>query len=1187
MRASTYLSALAELHEVADADERRRLWRQGLAAMVVRAEQGPAPLEGIDPEALLASVRVALADGLLRELEWLSPSAAAIAQLELAAALPNGPERRELGRRVAARLRDGDRETFLALATALALSSPRALETAAVRSRLEVVLAAPLTAPGGIGPIALALVSRAEVAETWFVRPSTGSLPDRRLAARLAAHAAREAVRRGGDHAEAFAAPAVADAMTRLLGDREALVWRFAAVARGLVAHARRETAAEIEHELAIGGEPLRRAGTSAAAALERGGIALRWRPSLLGHAERDSAIARSVIHGLAGLAVTDPPTADAIAIHMVGCGGLDAAEALADILREEGDLALPEARAAAQTWIDAQMRAGVMIGSERGGTAPLYSSGPPPVDESRLALLQILRGELAGTSAGGLGALLAQVRGELDGGQLAPALRHARSALDDVSATVEWLERSSDDDPVDRRHALRVLRDLDREVLSEGTLRAALALAATAPAGASVAMGERPGPPAGAFAGESDPAPAALAAVLTRLEATLLDREREPELRSAVPDYRLRLARLRALIRLLDGDTLDPVGGERRLATVRTLMARASGDRSPLRRAVWAAMTRTWDALLRSGDVEVSDLLLVLTTSFDPDEDFAIVREATMRPAVERALDAYRELVRSTWGASDPDDANAMRAAVEALAKLAHALPRATSPRVEAVRAVLADLATALSPLVTAPALSAVIPADAPEVPVDPTLSSAPTAPMAVLDRSAPPAEATPRIVALVEPTAMDALGDTLTALALAVTGARRRTGLAPAPSAPIQGTFHAVGLALDRMRLAAEPVAAELPVEARRTKSLTGTPFGARPDGDCDLAIAAATEAVRAELPPAIAELVGRVLARVARLPVLGIAPATAPARADALPAWLPLSRRLGGFFVERAIGNGAGGSVFVATRIDDRGKPGASAVALKVPDYDGGAARSLSEQEFEAMFRDEAGALLSLPRHPNLAGFVTFDAGARPKPILVMELVPGPTLERALERGGLDVAAALAILDGIASGLETMHAARIAHLDIKPQNVILRDGDGGAAAASRPVLVDFGLAGRTLRPGCGSPHYGAPEVWADRGRGDGTPFAADVYAFACLAFEVLTARALVDGPTLQQIIHAHIAGRAVTLAERALARPEVATAGALLGAALSPLPERRPTIARLRAGFAAVAPDLVRLRWPLATA
>ena len=1126
MRGSSYLSALAQLHQVADAEERRRLWRQGLAAVVARAELGPAPLEGLDPDDLLRSTRIALADGLLRDLDWLSPAAAAIAQLELAAALPQGPERRELGRRVAARLRDGDRETFVVLATALALSSPRALDTAAVRSRLEVVLAAPLTAPGGVGPVALALVSRPDVADTWLVRPSTGALRDRRLAARLIAHAAREAVRRGGDRADVFALPAVAEATRRLLSDREALVWRFAAVARGLLAHARSDTAAEIEHELAIGGEPLRRAGTSAAAALERGGIALRWRPALLGHAEKDGAIARAVIQGLAGLAVTDPSSCDAIVTHMVGCGGLDAVEALADLLREEGDLALPAARAAASTWIDGQLRGAAPPKAERLATSPLYNpipappqqaAGTPPkgakaVDESRLALLQLIRQDLARATTDGFAVQLGQVKAELDAGQLAPALRHARAALDEVAAAVDWLERSSDDDAMDRRHALRVLRDLDREVLSEGTLRAALALVA-----------------------DADPAPAALAAILARLEAALLDREREAELGSAVADYRLRLARLRALIRLLDGDVAD-ADGERRLATVRALMTRAAADRSPLRRAVWAAMTRTWDALLRAGELEVTDLVLVLASSFEPDEDFAIAREATMVPAVERALDGYRGLLRAVWAASDPDDEAAVLAAVDALAELARSLPRAASPRVEAVRTALAELATLLDPVVRATGMSGIPPAT------------------------------------------FDELGGIVAGLALAVAGARRRTGLSVPPVVSAAAAIHAVGLAIERI-----PAAAAVAAASRSASASEASP-------GCDYEVASAVEAVRAELPHAVAELIGRVLTRVARLPAVGAEVATMVTRGATLPAWLPLSRRVGGFYVERPIGTGGGGSVFVAVRSDDRGRPDAEPVALKVPDYDGAAARSLSEQEFETMFREEAGALLALPRHPNLAGFVTFDAGARPKPILVMELVTGPTLERALERGNLDAAGALAIVDGIAAGLEVMHAARVAHLDLKPQNVILRQGAGhgdAGAARLRPVLVDFGLAGRTLRPGCGSPHYGAPEVWVDRPRGDGTVFAADVYAFACLAFEVLTNRVLIDGPTLQAILGAHIAGKAGGAAAMVLAGKELGEVGTLLGAALATTPEQRPTIARLRAGFAAVAPAVAKLRWPLAGA
>ena len=131
---------------------------------------------------------------------------------------------------------------------------------------------------------------------------------------------------------------------------------------------------------------------------------------------------------------------------------------------------------------------------------------------------------------------------------------------------------------------------------------------------------------------------------------------------------------------------------------------------------------------------------------------------------------------------------------------------------------------------------------------------------------------------------------------------------------------------------------------------------------------------------------------------------------------------------------------------------------------------------------MFRLEAGALLSVPEHKNVARFVTFDAGARPKPILVMELVEGSRCDQVLAVRGLDMPRALGILDGVLAGLEAMHAVGVGPLDVKPSNVILRP-------SGEPVLVDFGLAGRHIRPGCGTGCYCAPEVWGVLPRG-GSP-------------------------------------------------------------------------------------------------
>src|SRR5262245_59913816 len=151
------------------------------------ADREPAPLEGLAAEQLALAVRTALADGLLVDLDWLSPAASAIALFELAQALPPGAERRELGRRVLTRLRDADRDTFIRLLTALARSSPKLLvpessvRDHALRARMEVVLAAPLTAAGAIGELALAIVAQPVLAQAWIEVPATGSLPARRL----------------------------------------------------------------------------------------------------------------------------------------------------------------------------------------------------------------------------------------------------------------------------------------------------------------------------------------------------------------------------------------------------------------------------------------------------------------------------------------------------------------------------------------------------------------------------------------------------------------------------------------------------------------------------------------------------------------------------------------------------------------------------------------------------------------------------------------------------------------------------------------------------------------------------------------------------------------------------------------------------------------------------------------------
>jgi hypothetical protein len=1058
------LTAFGELHRLDDPDERRRVARMGLAVIAQLAEREPAPLDGIAPEELLLAVRATLGDGMLAELEWLSPSAAAIALFELAQALPPGPERRELGRRVLTRLRDADRDTFVRLLIALARSSPKVVANEGLRARVEVVLSAPLTAPGAIGELAIGLLAQPQLAQSWAIAPATGSLPGRRLAARLLAHGAREALRRldGGDRGgvQVLARGATRTALARLLGDREALVWRFAGIARGMLAHVDSELAAEIDRELRPSGTntELRRASASAAAALERGGAAQAWAPLLVERAAKEAGVARGTILGIAGLATVSPDAADDLATALVDRAPLEAAEALAELRREEAAPLLPRAAAAALAWIRTQMRR------------------DPDGDDGRWALLHALDGELgAGPRPDGVGVAISAARAALDQGDATVALREARTAVDEVTAAADWLERATDDDPIDRRHSMRLLRELDRELLADNALAAVLAVAP-----------------------ETDPVRAQFARALGAIERALLAREVRPET-GAVAHSGLRIARLRALVRLLDGvrasseADLGP-----RLAAVRQLMTRAQHDQSALRRAVWAALTRAGDALLRDGHAELTDLLLAWTTAF-PEEDFAIVREASMVPEIEAAFEAYVRLHQSTWAASDPEDGDAVRAVVERLAELADALPPEQSPRVESVRLALARLGNQLARVTAA------------------------------VSHDTQPAGA------------LDLIATELGALARRVCAARARLGVTTADQSE------------------------QLEAAVRATA------------GFSDEAIAAAIDQARTCLPPALAAAVERVLVWLVLRPRSAGEAVTLPGEA-LLPGWVPLSRLIGSFYIVRPIGRGAGGSVLLAVRAEERTRSERELVAVKVPDFSGEIARNLSEQEFERLFREEAGALLALPAHANLARFITFDASAQPKPILVMEFVRGTNLERTLEGGELSMARAFAIIDDLLAGLEAMHDVQIAHLDVKPANLVLREASGEA------VLVDFGLAGRRIRAGCGSAHYGAAEVWMER-PGNIEPFGADVYAAACVAFEVLTDSVLIRGENIKDVMDAHFlpspAGEVLAKLERT---QRLAPLAELLRAATSRDPRRRPSIGRLRAGFAAIAPDLQSIRWPL---
>jgi len=139
-----------------------------------------------------------------------------------------------------------------------------------------------------------------------------------------------------------------------------------------------------------------------------------------------------------------------------------------------------------------------------------------------------------------------------------------------------------------------------------------------------------------------------------------------------------------------------------------------------------------------------------------------------------------------------------------------------------------------------------------------------------------------------------------------------------------------------------------------------------------------------------------------------------------------------------------------------------------------------------------------------------------------MIAMELLSGHTLLHELAQP-LELSRAVGILRQVCRGLAAAHAAGVVHRDIKPENVFLTTKDGRADAVK---LVDFGIAAihdgtqHTAIRG-GTTYYLAPEVGVN---GSVAP-SVDVYAWGCLAFELLTGRVPFESNDAAEVLRAHL--------------------------------------------------------------
>lgn len=142
----------------------------------------------------------------------------------------------------------------------------------------------------------------------------------------------------------------------------------------------------------------------------------------------------------------------------------------------------------------------------------------------------------------------------------------------------------------------------------------------------------------------------------------------------------------------------------------------------------------------------------------------------------------------------------------------------------------------------------------------------------------------------------------------------------------------------------------------------------------------------------------------------------------------------------------------------------------------------------------------------RHENVVSIYAVEND--PIPYLVMEYVPGQTLQQRLnERGPLDLPDVLRLGKQIAYGLDAAHRQGLIHRDIKPSNILLEDG-----VDERVKITDFGLA-RTADDAsitqsgiiAGTPMYMAPE----QVQGRQLDQRADLFSLGSVLYQMLSGR------------------------------------------------------------------------------
>ena len=230
--------------------------------------------------------------------------------------------------------------------------------------------------------------------------------------------------------------------------------------------------------------------------------------------------------------------------------------------------------------------------------------------------------------------------------------------------------------------------------------------------------------------------------------------------------------------------------------------------------------------------------------------------------------------------------------------------------------------------------------------------------------------------------------------------------------------------------------------------------------------------------------------------------------------------LQQTLGSAYtLERELGGGGMSRVFVAEESALRRK-----VVIKVlpPEVAAGVSVERFRREIQ---------LAARLQHPHIVPVLS-SGEMEGVPYYTMPFVEGESVRARLTRSGaLSITEVVGILRDVAKALAYAHERGVVHRDIKPDNVLLSGGsatvaDFGIAKAIAAARQDGGTVGvptlTSIGSSLGTPAYMAPEQAA---ADPATNHRADIYAFGCMAFELLAGRPPFTAKSPQRLLAAQM--------------------------------------------------------------